>query len=31
MINAAPAMIAATDKWFEENNMTEGAICGKVR
>lgn len=31
LIIAAPAMIKANDKWFEENNMTEGAICGKVR
>lgn len=27
--SAAPAMIRANDKWFEENNMTEGAMCGR--
>lgn len=27
--SAAPDMLAANDKWFEENNMTEGALCGK--
>ena len=29
--SAAPSMLAASDKWFEENNIEEGAICGKVR
>lgn len=28
---SAPAMLKANDKWFEENNIEEGVICGKVR
>ena len=31
LIIAAPALLEANDKWFEENNIEEGAICGKVR
>lgn len=31
LLHAGPAMIAATDKWFDENNMTEGAICGRIK
>lgn len=29
LLKAAPALIKANDKWFEDNNMTEGALCGK--
>ena len=29
LLKAAPALIEANDRWFEENNMTEGAICDK--
>lgn len=29
LIKAAPEMMKHAERWFEENNMTEGAICGK--
>lgn len=29
LLKAGPAIMAANDKWFEENKMTEGAYCGR--
>jgi hypothetical protein len=29
LIKVSPALLAANDEYFRENNIDEGAICGK--